>query len=97
MFKFKHLLPISQIKHLDRLRPSTHRMGIVRQGDDRILVTGQLGDEAHLNALRLQGGNKGMPRAVGGHGGEANRHASAAVDQMRRLEQRTTPSLKGLR
>ena len=24
-------------------------------------------------------------------------HASAAVDQMRRLEQRTTPSLKGLR
>ena len=72
-------------------------MGIVRQGDDRILVTGQLGDEAHLNALRLQGGNKGMPRAVGGHGGEANRHASAAVDQMRRLEQRTTPSLKGLR
>ena len=65
------LLPVCQIKHLDRLRPSSHRMGIVRQGDDRVLVASQLGDEPHFNALRLQGGNKGVPRAVGGHGGEA--------------------------
>lgn len=54
------LLPIGQIKHLDSLRPSSHRMGIVRQGDDRVLVASQLGDEPHFNALRLQGGNKGV-------------------------------------
>ena len=45
---------VGAIKSLDCVLPSAHGMRVMTQRHDRVLVSGELGDEADRDALRLK-------------------------------------------
>ena len=68
-----------------RILPAAHGVGVVAQRYDCVLVAGELGDQADLDALRLKGRDELWRALCGVTAGSPRRFSVVAQKRLRKL------------